>query len=192
MAQINFIATRKDSLEILEAIAEIRNTLFTIDKLFDSESCGDQLWRGPVAIQQRCNTAQRVFFWSTDTFQNEPKLWRIPDGDDAGKYCIRQAENETIFGFSSFDMTCQLNKHRICPGMIDWDDRWHDRSDGKMKPLKAPSKQLISSVRSIVNKKMTRVIFRESILVGREAMRLYQNGEATLVCYGKEFSTSSA
>ncbi len=191
MAQIDFIATRKDSLDILESISGIPNTVFVPDKLFDIASCFDQLLSGSAAIRNSFHSAQRIFFWTTDTFRYEPTLWRVPDGEDAGKYCLRQAENETIFGFSSFEKTDQLNGHRIYPGRIDWDDRWHDPSDGLMKPLKEPSKRLLSSVRSIVRKNMTRVTLQEPIFVGREAMQLYQNGEATLVCYGKEFLISA-
>lgn len=189
MPQIDFLATRNDSLEVLESIAGIPNTVFVSDQLFDSDTCFEYLMQGSDAVNNISKTSHGIFFWSTATFQYEPKLFSIPVREDVVKYRLRQAENETILGFSfSFEKKDQMNKRCIYPGMIHWDNRWRDPVDGLMKPLKESSKHLIASVRRIVNNSMTRAVLNDPILLGREARELYENGQATLVCCGKEFT----
>lgn len=189
MAQIDFIATREDSLGVLELIAEIPDTVFLSDQNFDSENYLKHLTQGSIAVRNEFKTSHGLFFWSTNTFQHQPRLRRIPAGDETGKYFLRQAENETILGFSfSFEKNDQMNNRIIYPGMIHWDNRWRDPVDGKLKPLKESSKHLIASVRRIVNKSMSRAVLNDPILLGREARELYENGQATLVCCGKEFT----
>lgn len=189
MAQLDFIATREDSLEVLELIAGIPNTVFLSDQLYESDTCLEYLIKGPAAVRNIFKTSHSILFWSTDTFQHNPRLFRIPVGDDGVKYRIRQAENETILGLSfSYEETDLQNHLRIYPGMIHWDNRWLDPVDGLMKPLKVSSKQLIAAVRRIVKKQMTGAVLHEPILLGREARDLYESGKATLVCCGKEFT----
>jgi hypothetical protein len=189
MPQIDFLATRNDSLEVLESIARIPNTVFVSDQLFDSDTCFEYFMQGSDAVNNIPKTSLGILFWSTDTFQYEPKLFSIPVREDVVKYRLRQAENETIIGFSfSFEKKDQMNKRCIYPGMIHWENRWRDPVDGLMKPLKESSKHLIASVRRIVNNSMTRAVLNDPILLGREARELYENGQATLVCCGKEFT----
>lgn len=189
MAQIDFVSTREDSVDVLKAIAAIPNTVFVLDQLFDSDTCFEYLMRGSDAIKKISENSHGVFFWSTDTFQYEPRLFCIPVCEDVVKYRLRQAENETILGFCfSFEKNDQMNNRFIYPGMIHWNNRWRDPVDGKLKPLKESSKHLIASVRRIVNKSMTRAVLNDPILLGREARELYENGQATLVCCGKEFT----
>ena len=189
MAQIDFIATWNDSIEILESIADVPDTVFLADQVY--ESLPTTLISGRELIQNAFSSAQQVFFWSNDIFEGIPNFWQIPDGVNAGKFRLRQVGNETILSYATSAPLTENGILRIFPGMIAWDGRWLDSSDGLKKPLKNSAKKLISSVRGIVSRHMTRITLTEPTWIGREALYLYQSGQASLMDCGKEFSMTN-
>lgn len=186
MPQIDFIATWNDSIEILESIAGVTGTVFLADRVY--ESLPTALITGKDTIQESFSSAQQVFFWSTDIFEGMPSFWQIPSGANAGKFRLRQAGNETILSYAACAPMTENGVLRIFPGMIAWDGRWFDSSDGLTKPLKDSAKKLIALVRDIVSHRMARIVLAEPTWIGREALFLYESGQASLMDCGKVFS----
>ncbi len=185
MAQIDFIATWKDALLLLERMVANPTTKVFPDVEYKSQT--PTLLSSVATIREPFGSPNSVYIWSSDISPIPPQLTLAKQVANPGKYWLSPADAQPLFRLIAYSPAEVGGVKKLYPGSISWKTHFLDPLDSTLRPMRSAGAKLLSDIRKIVKSEMHRIKLFEPTWIGNDARQMFNDGNLVLVDCGREF-----